>query len=102
MIDYFNPEFLKNNLVDREKFEFDLSEITIERKIENNRVNKYILIKTDNHEDKYVESVRIYEFEDFKEMFEQNNFMIKKVFGDYSGNPLGKDSPRMIIFSQKK
>lgn len=102
VLDYFNPEFVKNNLIEKEKFDFENSEILIERKIENNRVIKSIKIKNDSKEESYLESVRIYSFDDFELKFNSNGFMIEKVFGDYQGNPLSEVSPRMIIFSQKR
>lgn len=102
VIDYFNPDFVKNNIVEKEKFEFNSSEILIERKIENDRVNKIIVIKTNDREEKYFESIRIYELNDFKNLFERNGFIFFKVFGDYDGNPFNSNSPRMIIFSQKQ
>lgn len=102
VLDYFNPDYIKNNLIENEQFEFDSSEIRIERKIENNRVNKIITIKTRESEENYLESVMIYELNDLVKMFEQNNFVIQKTFGDYFGNSLSKESPRMIIFSQKR
>jgi len=102
VIDYFNPDFVINNLVEKEKFEFESSEILIERKIENERVNKIIVIKTNDRVEKYFESIRIYELDDFKNMFERNGFTTVKVFGDYAGNSFDSNSPRMIIFSQKQ
>jgi hypothetical protein len=46
--------------------------------------------------------VRIYSVEDLKVLFEKNGLVIKKIFGDYSGSNLNENSPRVIIFAQKK
>lgn len=102
VIDYFNPEFVVKNLVEEEKFDFDGIEVLIERNIENKRVNKIISIKNEKTEERYIESVRIYNLNDFEKMLMQNGFTIKKVFGDYSGNEFNHLNPRMIFFAQKE
>lgn len=79
VIDYFNPEFVVKNLVEEEKFDFDGIEVLIERNIENKRVNKIISIKNEKTEERYIESVRIYNLNDFEKMLMQNGFTIKKV-----------------------
>jgi SAM-dependent methyltransferase len=101
VMDYFNPDYVLNNLVEREQFNFESSLITIERKIENNRVNKFINIETNQNREHYFESVRIYSLNDFTGLFEENKFKIEKVFGDYYGDSFDKNSPRMIMFAQK-
>ena len=100
--DYFNAEYVLKNLVKNEDFEIDGYKINISRKIEGNRINKIIRIISEDKTEEYVELVRIYSVEDLKDLFEKNGLVIKKIFGDYSGSDLNENSPRVIIFAQKK
>jgi SAM-dependent methyltransferase len=100
--DYFNAEYVLKNLVKNEDFEIDDYKINISRKIEANRINKIIRIISEDKNEEYFESVRIYSVEDLKDLFEKNGLVIKKIFGDYSGSDLNENSPRVIIFAQKK
>lgn len=102
VFDYFNPDFVLMNLVTQESFEIDNNRIEITRKIEVNRINKIIKIKSDESTEEFVESVRIYNFNELKELFESNGMTIQKIFGDYLGNDLEKLSPRIIICAQKR
>ncbi len=101
VLDYFNPEYVLKNLVLNEKFQYDNLEFVINRKIENNRINKIISIKSHDKNELYSESVKIYSHKNFEEMFARNNFIIEKIFGDYDGRPFDADSPRMIIFAKR-
>ncbi len=101
VLDFLNPEYVKNNLIERELFEYKFSEIRIERSLENRRINKLIVIKSREKEERFFESVQLYDLNDFETMFHQNGFRIQKTFGDYSGSFFDLNSPRMIIFSQK-
>lgn len=101
VFDYFNPDYIIKNLVTDEKFHYENLEIIINKKIENNRINKIILIKSGNNSELYSESVKIYSLKDFERMFAKNNYIIKKIFGDYNGLPFDSASPRIIIFAKR-
>jgi len=102
VFDYFNADFVQKNLNEKEDFEFDGLLINITRTIEGNRINKIIKINSATGEEEYIESVRIYSFAELEKLFVKNGLIIKNVFGDYSGNELTENSPRVIIIAQKK
>lgn len=101
VFDYFNPDFVLKNLIERESFEVDNYKINITRKIQNKRINKIIKISSGEKSDEYIESVRIYSLDELRNLFEMNGLIIRKIFGDYSGSELKVNSPRIIIFAQK-
>lgn len=45
--------------------------------------------------------VRLYSYTEIKNMFENVSLKIIKSFGDFSGNPLSINSPRMIVIGEK-
>ncbi|MGB9665673.1 MAG: class I SAM-dependent methyltransferase, partial [Ignavibacteria bacterium] len=57
VFDYFNPDFVLRNLIEKESFEIDNYKIEIRRQIQNLRINKIIKICSDEKCDKYIESV---------------------------------------------
>lgn len=101
VFDYFNPDFVINNLDGAEEILIDHIKFKISRKIENNRVKKLIEVFTEDNKEEYVESVRIYSYNDLNDLFVKNGFVVEKVFGDYSGSEYSALSPRIIIFAQK-
>ncbi|MEJ5305468.1 MAG: class I SAM-dependent methyltransferase [Ignavibacteria bacterium] len=102
VFDYFNPDFVRKNLVEHENFINDQINVEIFRKIEGDRINKVIRINSTDKVEEYIESVRIYSFEELSLLFKKNGMSIQKIFGDYSGSDFNEDSPRIIIFAKKK
>ncbi|MCR4417352.1 MAG: class I SAM-dependent methyltransferase [Ignavibacteria bacterium] len=102
VFDYFNPDFVSKNLVENENFINDQINVEIFRKIEGDRINKVIRINSTDKVEEYIESVRIYSFEELSLLFKKNGMSIQKIFGDYSGSDFNEDSPRIIIFAKKK
>jgi SAM-dependent methyltransferase len=102
VFDYFNPDFVLRNLINKESFKVENYCIEITRKVEINRINKTIKIRSDENSEEFIESVRIYNIDELKKLFERNEMTIQKIYGDYSGNELGDFSPRIIIFAQKR
>ncbi len=101
VFDYFNPDFVTKNLNEFEKSTFDTFDVIIRRNINNNRVNKIITIIKDAHTEEFAESIRIYTRGELVSLFEENNFIVKGIYGDYDGSTLLESSPRLIIFAQK-
>lgn len=101
VIDYFNPLYVKSNLREEEIKSINGLKIIQKRSLINNRVVKEIEIISNGQNNKFYESVRLYEKDEFIKMFEQNNFKVEYLFGDYNGNELTNDSPRMIFFAKR-
>lgn len=102
VFDYFNVEYLQNNLPGDTKDVFDGCIMTQRRYIENNRVKKIINIRKNGIEKQYMESVRLYYPDEIKCVMKKLGFDIKKIFGNYSGEEFNcLSSPRLIIIAQK-
>jgi cyclopropane fatty-acyl-phospholipid synthase-like methyltransferase len=102
VLDYFNKRYIEKNLVPHSEDEIPGGRIIQDRKIEGKRVNKNIEIHKDVKTLNYRESVRMYSIDELKSALIQRKFAIKKVFGDFNGNPFDiETSPRIILISQK-
>jgi SAM-dependent methyltransferase len=101
VLDFFNSDFVRETLVDKdERFENDYRVIQ-KRWIENNRINKEITIKNNGNSNVFIESVQIYSKEELTNMFESAELKVQKVCGDYKGSDFSSDGQRTIIFAQK-
>jgi len=102
VLDYFNKNFVKNNLVPSTVDEFDGSVITQNRFIEGERIIKEITIDNKGKINKYFESVRMFSKDELINMLQKLGFRIMKTFGDFMGNSFElESSPRIIIIAGK-
>lgn len=101
IIDFFNADYLRNNLVPQSYRKYENYAIEQRRSISQNRVIKEIKITDAQNVRRYFESVRLYTPDELTSALESEGLTVKKIFGDYSGNPLTKTSERLIIFAQK-
>jgi len=101
-IDFFNSEYIKNNLV--RKSSTRISEGVIvneEREITGGRINKKIVFESDSGKKEYFESVRMYTKNELVNMMSSNGLKVEKVFGDYAGSEWSEKSERVIIVCRK-
>ncbi len=102
VLDYFNKNFVEQNLIEESERKVNEKEIIENRFIENDRVIKRISIKEENKNNEYIESVKLYSFEQLEERFKSIGYKVFKVYGDYLGNLFNNESSeRCIIFFQK-
>lgn len=102
ILDYFNPEYIRKNLVPESRRELGSKKIIELRKIENDRVIKEIIIQNDTASDSFFESVQLYSGEKIRSEFEKIGYRSAGVFGDYTGSKFVKsDSQRLILFFKK-
>jgi len=103
-IDYLNPAYVRKNLVPHSTKQ--IKGLTIEEKrwIEDDFVNKRIIIRTrDGEQREYLERVRLFQVEQMVAMLEEKGFGQIEVFGDYQFQPYrDADSPRMIFYAVKQ
>lgn len=103
VIDFLNPNFVKQNIVPHETFLIDNIQFKIERSINNSIVSKKISIIDNGQEYTYCEKVKLLSQEFFLTELERNKVEGLNIFGDYQLNSFSeKDSPRMIFIGQKK
>ncbi len=102
VFDYFNKKNLEENLIPSTVQEIDDGKIIQNRRIENGRVLKEIIIKKNGSEKHFNESVKIYSLDEIKHELELNNFKIKDVFGSFDRAKFEENlSDRIIIIAQK-
>lgn len=102
VLDYFNANYLSNNLVTHSEEIVSEKKIIQERRIIGHRVIKDITISEDGLRKSFRESVRIYSGTELLAAIKNSGFKVHKVFGDYDGINFDlNSSPRIIIISGK-
>ncbi|HCY77921.1 MAG TPA: hypothetical protein DHV28_18600 [Ignavibacteriales bacterium] len=102
VLDFFNSEYLINNLI--EYSEEVINDVAIHqyRKIKDKRVVKKIVIAKDGNLNEYEESVRMFTRDELVNVLQNIGFDIYKTFGDFLGNNFDqKNSPRLILICKK-
>ncbi len=105
MLDYLNPTYVRNNLVAQSVKEHGDYKIREYRSIspDGERVEKKIVIENWGGEDHiYHESVRLYEYEEMKDMLFSVDLSVDGVSGTFDNLPFNHESPRMILFGKRK
>jgi len=102
LLDFLNKNYVKKNLIPYSEREVDKKKISENRTISENRVVKEIRIEKHNREYNYVESVRLYSYNELVENFVKIGFKVVNVFGNYLGSEFNlENSERCIIIFQK-
>ncbi len=102
VIDYFNTNFIRKNLVAYSEDFIAGKKIIQERRIMGNRVIKDITIAKNGTRKSYMESVRMYSDSELLTGLEKSGLKIFKIFGDFDGSKFDlNSSPRIIIISCK-
>ncbi len=102
VLDYFNSEYLKKNLIEYSREKIGDEVIFQKRKIEGSRVIKKITIQKNGGSNEYTESVRMYNYDELTEQLKKIGFDIYKTFGDFFGNKFDlQNSSRLIIICKK-
>jgi SAM-dependent methyltransferase len=102
ILDYFNVEYLRKNLLSETIKEIGDKTIHESRSIENERVVKKIVIKSRVDLSSYMESVKLYSKDVLIKQLLKIGFELKSVFGDYDGAEFNEhSSPRLILFLKK-
>jgi SAM-dependent methyltransferase len=105
ILDFLNSEYVINNLVPFSVTKIKNIVIYQIRTIKNNFVVKEIIIhdKLKKINSRFTEKIRLFNYQDFKRMFNKYGLKIIRKFGDYEGNEYdSKKSHRLIIFSKNK
>jgi len=102
ILDYLNKQYVTNNLIPYSQKDIKGKSIIEERKIDKNRVEKKITIKSHEIEKIFNESVLMYSGEEIIKGFNSCGLNEYKVFGDYLGNSFDNvKSSRLVIFFKK-
>jgi SAM-dependent methyltransferase len=102
VFDYLNPNYVINNFIASSEKNIDGIKIFEKRSIENNRVEKEIIIEGDKLSNRYFESVQLYSIQEILTLFKEKGLIPIKKFGNYFGEEYSENnSERMIIIFQK-
>lgn len=102
VFDYLNISYLKNNIVCQSEKNFCGKTVKEIRNISGGRVNKEIIITSEEFESRYSESVKLYSRDFIEKKFLSYGYRIKNIFGNYSGEEFDvSTSPRLIIIFSK-
>jgi ubiquinone/menaquinone biosynthesis C-methylase UbiE len=102
MIDYMNPDYVVDNLVEKDEKQIsDGISVIQERWIENSRVNKKITMTKNGETSFYNESVRMYSLQEIKDMLIQVGLRLSEIYGNFDDSVYNQNSPRMILIGEK-
>ena len=102
VLDYLNKTYLENNLVESTVKSLGNKRIEENRRISDDRVIKEIKIHKSENKEEYIESVKLYSYQELLDKFSQIGFKNIKVFGDYNGSIYHEESSeRCIMIFQK-
>jgi len=103
VMDFFNSDWLRHNLISHdERIMPDGRRLEQTRWIEKGRVEKRLLLRSTSEAVEFVESVRMFSLDEFKQMFAQNGLKLKHLFGGYDGSEFHEaTSARLIMFAER-
>lgn len=103
VIDFLNPRWVRNTLVEQEERELDGASVHIRRWIEDGRVYKRLEFREAGAPEPavFTERVTLYPKEWFTVQMDLSGFELVELFGEYDGTPFSVDSSRMIFFFRK-
>lgn len=102
VFDYFNKNFVINNLVPESERIINDKRITEKRLIKDNRVVKKMMIHTNDYTKNFVESVGLYTCDEIISGFGAAGYKVSSVFGNYEGDNFDNyNSERLIIIFTK-
>lgn len=102
VLDFFNKDFIEQNLNPESREKIKNGEIIQQRKIDGLRVIKKIIVTTSGNSKEYFESVRMFSKEELVNELIRIGFAIEKTFGDFHGSKFEQfSSPRIIIIARK-
>lgn len=102
VLDFFNSEKIITDLTASESKIIDGIEFQIKRDYDGKFIRKVISFQDNAQDFEYVERVRAYKLDEFISFFENSDFKLEKVWGDYQLNGFDeKTSPRAIFLLKK-
>ncbi len=104
-LDFFNADYVRENLVEADILDFEDWNITQKRSIEAGFVVKHITVSKPSETASgrtFVERVRLYSKSDLEDLLIRYGMSIGAVYGNYDGKPFHPSLPRCIIVAQKR
>lgn len=102
LIDFLNRDYVQNRLKPYTEREQNGLVIREERAIDGVYVKKTITVIDGGESRQYYEQVRMDTREEMEAMIKWAGLKVECVMGDYTGEPYGKETPRMMFFGRKE
>ena len=103
ILDYFNVNYVINNLITEETKTIDFIQFHIKKYIKNKFVYKEISFKDKGKEYLFTEKVQLLELELFQKFARNAGFILEDVYGDYKLQPFKtQHSERLIMIFSKQ
>lgn len=97
VIDFFNADFIIENLVAEETKEIDGITFNIKRSLENKKIIKEIRFEDKGESFFFTEKVSAFTLTDFEEMMEEAGIYLLEIFGDYKLRKFYKSQSERLI-----
>ncbi len=97
VIDFFNADFILENLVAEETKEIDGITFNIKRSVENKKIIKEIRFEDKGESFFFTEKVSAFTLTDFEEMMEEAGIYLLEIFGDYKLRKFYKTQSERLI-----
>lgn len=97
VIDFFNADFIIENLVAEETKEIDGITFHIKRSVENKKIIKEIRFEDKGESFFFTEKVSAFTLTDFEEMMEEAGIYLLEIFGDYKLRKFYKSQSERLI-----
>ena len=97
VIDFFNADFIIENLVAEEFKEIDGITFHIKRAVENKKINKEIRFEDKGESFFFTEKVSAFTLADFEAMMEEAGIYLLEIFGDYKLRKFYKSQSERLI-----
>ncbi|MFP4380541.1 MAG: class I SAM-dependent methyltransferase [Candidatus Sumerlaeia bacterium] len=106
LLDHINPAWLREHLVPRSSRNtpggLEIEEYRrVYRTDDQERVEKRMVFEIEGEQEEILESVRIYEPEEMRDMALGQGLILQSLYGDFDGSAFEADSPRAIYVFQK-
>lgn len=102
VIDFFNTDFILQNLIPYEQKKIDGTIFNITKSVKNNIIFKEISFESENKNYEFIEQVQALKKSDFEYLLSKSGFKIETIFGNYNLDKYyEKTSERLIIVATK-
>ncbi|TAF74548.1 MAG: class I SAM-dependent methyltransferase [Bacteroidetes bacterium] len=102
VIDFFNTDFVLQNLIPKEQKIIDGTIFNITKSVKNNIIFKEINFESENKNHEFIEQVQALKKSDFEFLLAQSGFKIETIFGNYKLEKYdAQTSERLIIVATK-
>jgi SAM-dependent methyltransferase len=109
LMDYLNREHVIKSIVPEDRKEIDGAVLDQLRWVSGDphesgshvRINKQVTMTERGKSRSYEESVRMYTLDEMLSMISESGLKVTNTFGDFDGQPVSADAPRMILVGRK-